>query len=200
MGKALLERAFPIGRGRHRAIIATQDPRALSRYLRQGVRFVTTIMDLEAAPRPVTVDTDLEFEVLAPTAEAVALIVGVEREILGHRRDIDVRFLLDQRPAWIARRAGAVAGFAFGARDELTGPIGALDPADMPALLAHVETRAVADGETNVYFSIPLENHTAVEYLLRRSFRVDPMLIMFLADSRSMLLDRWIHTGFSYIL
>ena len=38
LGRALLERAFPLGRGRHRAIFATEDPRALSLYMRFGVR------------------------------------------------------------------------------------------------------------------------------------------------------------------
>ena len=51
-GRALLERAFPVGRGRHRAIVATEDPRALSLYLRFGVRYVTTVADFEGPPRP----------------------------------------------------------------------------------------------------------------------------------------------------
>jgi GNAT superfamily N-acetyltransferase len=200
VGRALLERAFPPGRGRHRAIVATQDPRALSLYLRSGVRFVTTIADFEAPPRPVEVPTDLEFERLTPTAESVERIGDIEQVVLGHRRDVDIAFVLEQRPAWLARRAGTVAGFAFGARDELTGPIGALDPADIPALLAHVETQAAADGIPNIYFSTPLDNNEAVTHLLSRGFRIDPFVVALLADDRSMLLDRWIHTGLSYIL
>lgn len=200
MGRALLERAFPPGLGRHRAIVATQDPRALSLYLRFGVRFVTTVLDFEAAPRPVEIWTDLAFERLEPTSASVELIGQVEREILGHRRDIDIAFVLGQRPAWLARRGGAVAAFAFGASDELTGPIGALDPADIPALLAHVETQAAGDGIANIYFSTPLVNDSAVMHLLGRGFRLDPFVVSILADSRSMLLDRWVHTGLSYIL
>ena len=200
MGRALLERAFPVGRGRHRAILATQDPRALSLYLRSGVRFVTSVLDFEAAPRPVEVETDLAFERLAPTDASAELIGAVERELLGHRRDIDIRFVLDQRPAWVARRAGVVAGFAFGARDELTGPIGALDHADIPALLADVESQAAADGMPNIYFSTPLANGAAVKHLLGRGFRIDPFVAALLADDLSLRLDRWILTGLSYIL
>src|SRR5687768_10552037 len=37
IGRNLLQRAFPNGRARHKVIIALQDPRALSLYLRSGV-------------------------------------------------------------------------------------------------------------------------------------------------------------------
>jgi GNAT superfamily N-acetyltransferase len=200
VGRALLERAFPADHAGHRSIVATQDPRALSLYLRAGVRFVTTVADFEARPTPVRVDTDLEFEALDASTESASVIAGVEAAILGHTREIDSRFLLGERPAWVARRGGTLAGFAFGCRDELTGPIGALDPADIPALLAHVETQAAAAGATNVYFSTPLVNDTAVRHLLGRGFQLDPFVVAVLADDRSMQLDRWIHTGLSYIL
>jgi GNAT superfamily N-acetyltransferase len=200
LGRALLERAFPLGRGQHRAIIATQDPRALSLYLRFGVRFVTTIIDFEHPPRPAPVDSDLTFDRLAADDASVEIVAGIEQQLLGHRREIDTRLLLEQRPAWVARRAGGVSGFAFGALDELTGPMGVLEPADMPALLAHVETEAAKAGETNIYFSTPLDNHDAVRHLLGRGFTLDPFVVALLADDRSMRLDRWIHTGLSYIL
>jgi GNAT superfamily N-acetyltransferase len=200
VGGALLERAFPLGRGQHRAIIATQDPRALSRYLRQGVRFVTSIVDFEAAPRAVELDTDLVFERLAPDDESVRRIGDIEAELIGHRRDIDVRFMLEQRPAWLARRDGRGVAFAFGAADELTGPMGALDPIDIPALLAHVETAAAADSIQNIYFSTPLANDAAVRHLLSRGYRLDPFVAALLTDDLSLRMDRWIMCGLSYIL
>jgi len=201
VGRELLGRAFPDGRGPRRSIIATQDARAMSRYLRAGTRFITTIVDLENAPRPVAVETDLVFERLQPDAAAVDLIGSIEEQLLGGRRDHDIRFVLTQRPAWVARRGGAPVGFAFGDRgDELTGPIGALDPADIPALLAHVENEAALAGHPNIYFSTPLDNHTAVSWLLGRGFTLDPMLVQLLADEHWLRTDRWIHTGLSYIL
>lgn len=201
LGRALLERAFPIGRGPHRSIIATQDPRAMSRYLRSGVRFITSIVDFEAKPRLVSPDTDLEFERLEASSPAsIDLIAGVEAELIGHRRAVDTAFLLEQRPAWIARRRGAVAGFAFGFNDELTGPIGALDPRDIPALLDLVENEAAERGATNLYFSTPLDNHTAVEHLLARGYTIDPFVASLLADADWLKTDRWIHTGISYIV
>jgi GNAT superfamily N-acetyltransferase len=200
IGRELLARAFPAGRGGHRSIIATEDPRAMSRYLRSGVRFITTIADFEAAPRPIEIETDLAFERLDGSPESIALVSDVESVLLGHRREVDVAFLLTQRPGWIARRGGAVAGFAFGHRDELTGPIGALDPADIPALLSFVEKEAAKEGATNIYFSTPLENQTAVDHLLGRGYTIDPFLVLLLADDRWLKADRWIHTGLSYFL
>ncbi len=200
VGRALLERAFPFGRGPHRSIMATQDPRALSLYLRSGVRHVSTIVDFEARPRPVSVDTDLVFERLDTSPASIELIAKVEEQVIGHRREVDTALMLEHRPAWIARRAGTVAGFAFGHRNELCGPIGALDPADIPALLAHVENEAAADGATNLYFSTPLLNDAAVQHLLGRGYTIDPFVIGLLADDRSIQVDRWIHFGLSYIL
>lgn len=200
LGRELLARAFPRDRARHRSIVATQDPRALSLYLRSGVRFATTVVDFEARPRRVTVDTDLVFEAVASGPAVIDAIAGVEAAILGHRREVDAAFLLSIRPAWLARRGENVVGFAFGCADELTGPIGALDPADIPALLAHVETEAADAGAANLYFSTPLDNDAAVRHLLGRGFRLDPFVVAVLADDRSMRFDRWIHTGLSYIL
>ena len=90
MGRALLERAFPLGRGAHRAIFATQDPRALSLYLRSGVRFVTTVVDFTAKPQAVAVSTDLDIERVEPGPSTIDAIAGIETALLGHRRDLDL--------------------------------------------------------------------------------------------------------------
>lgn len=201
VGRALLGQALPDSWTGHRSIVATLDPRALSLYLRSGVRFITTVIDLEHPPRRVDVETDLEFEALDASDASVALVAAIEERVLGHRREVDTRFLLGLRPAWLARREGSPVGFAFGDRgDELTGPIGALDPTDIPALLAKVETEAHAAGRENIYFSTPLENTVAVEHLLGRGFTIDAFVVALLADDRWLATDRWIHTGLSYIL
>ena len=61
VGRELLDRAFPLGRGRHRSILATQDSRALALYLRSGVHFQSTLVDFEVIPAPHEYETDLEF-------------------------------------------------------------------------------------------------------------------------------------------
>lgn len=200
IGRELLARAFPLGRGRHRVILATQDPRALSLYLRFGVGYVTTSVDLFPAPEAVEVTSDLEFERLQPGDAAVDAVATVEEAVLGHHRDVDIRFLLENRPGWLARRNGEVVGVAFGAQGSNSGPIAALDPADMPALLEHVEREAHAAGVEELYFSVPMINTVAVRHLLARGFRLDPFYVKVLADEPSMRLDRWVHTGPAFIV
>jgi hypothetical protein len=200
VGRALLERAFPPGRGRHRVIVATQDPRALGLYLRFGVHYVTTSMDLNRRPEPVEVRSDLEIARLAADEASVALVGVVEEAVLGHSRDVDVRFLLGTRPAWVARRGGSVAGMAFGVDGLNSGPVAALDPADLPVLLAHVENEAYLAGVEELTFSVPMVNREAIGHLLARGFRIDPFFVKILADAPSMRLDRWIHTGPVFIV
>ncbi|HJP88154.1 MAG TPA: GNAT family N-acetyltransferase [Candidatus Limnocylindrales bacterium] len=199
VGRALLDRAFPIGRGPHRAIIATQDPRATSRYLRQGVRFISTIGEFEKAPTRIEPSTDLVFDTLDRSPNSVALVESVQEQLIGHRREVDIDFLLSRQPAWVARRSGVPVAFAFGHSNEICGPIGVLDSADLPAVLDHVENHAAEIGATNLYFSTPLRNHGAVEHLLARGYTIDPFFTSFLADSDWLPVDRWIHTGISYI-
>lgn len=200
LGRALLAAALPEGRGRHRSILATQDPAATALYLRSGVRHLATAVDFARAPEAVTIETDLVFERLAPDDDAVRAVGDVEGILLGHRRDVDTRFLLGIRSAWAARRAGRVVGFAFGAQDGYSGPMGALDPADVPALLALVEREAATTGETEFSCCVPLANDTAVRYLLDRGFRIEPFWVNVLSDDATLRLDRWVITGPQYRL
>jgi GNAT superfamily N-acetyltransferase len=200
LGRALIERAFPARRGGHRAIIATQDPPAISLYLRSGVHSVTTSMELYRSPEQVSCATDLVIEPLDPGDAAIRSVGNLESVILGHRRDVDVAFLLRQRPAWIARREGSAVGFAFGAEGMNAGPIAALDPADLPALLALVESDAAARKVETLSLVVPMVDHTAIAHLLARGFRIDPFYVFVLADADDMRLDRWVHTGPVFIL
>lgn len=193
-------------------ILATGDPRALGLYLRFGVGYATTSVDLFRAPRalaaaparasatPSGPASNLTFERLAPGRAGVEAVAAIELAVLGHRRDADIEFLLERRPGWIAHRDGAPAGIAFGAQGANSGPIAALDPADQPALLDHVEREAHAAGIEELYFSVPMINHVAVDHLLAGGFRIDPFYVHVLADSASMQLDRWVHTGPAFIL
>lgn len=201
IGRGLLERAFPVGRGSARTIVATQDPRALRLYLGAGVHYVTTSVDYIGRPTPVTVETDLVIERADVTAPGdFTAILRIEEAVLGHRRDIDLRFLLGTRPAWIARRAGRVAGFAFGAEAVNTGPIAALDPGDLPALMATVEDDAAARGLEEYGFTVPLHNHVATAHALKRRLAIDPFYTLILASDDRMQLDRWVHTQPAFIV
>ena len=210
VGRALLERAFPVGSGRHRIIVATQDAPALALYLRFDVGYVTTSVDLIVRPTSTPRTSDLVFERLGVDEASVGVVARVEEAVLGHRRDLDTRFLLGMRPVWVARRAGDVVGFGFGpsprpdpAIDDgpvASGPMAAFDPADLPAIIDHVVNEAAAANGGEFLISCPMSNRTALLHLLRRGYRIDPFYIKVLADDTSMQLDRWIHTGPVFIL
>ncbi|HSO30133.1 MAG TPA: GNAT family N-acetyltransferase [Candidatus Sulfomarinibacteraceae bacterium] len=214
IGRGLIERAFPNGRARHKSIIATQDAPALSLYLRSGVHYVTTSVDFIVPTSDVELTGDLTFERLATDGASIdasiAAVAAIEVAILGASREPDTRFLLGMRPGWLAKQNGRVVGFAFGAQPlppelddgsgRVTGPIGALDPADLPALVDQVVREAAREGIGEVYVTSPLSNRTAVSHLLSRGYRIDPFYTKILASDDTMRLDRWIHTGPVFIL
>jgi GNAT superfamily N-acetyltransferase len=202
VGRGLLERAFPLGRGHTRTIVATQDPRAVALYLRFGVGFAASTIELLGRPRPSTVTGDLSIDRVEPGDHDAAerSVMDLERVLLGHTRREDTRFLLTERPAWLARREGRVVGMAFGLAVDSCGPIGALDPADIPALMAAVETDAAERGVAEIGFTVPMSNSTAIEHGLARGFRLDTWFGLVLSSSDDMQLDRYILTQPTYIL
>lgn len=198
VGRGLLERAFPLGRGTARTIIATQDPPALGLYLRFGVGYATTSAELLGQPIASEIKTDLVIE--RANAGAEATIVALERELLGHARIVDVRFLVERQPVWLALRGGRAVGFAFGNLGANAGPVAALDPADLPALLATVENEAAGRGVEELGFMVPMVNATALAHLITRRFRIDPFYTFVLASDDRMQLDRWVHTQPGFIV
>lgn len=205
IGRRLLERAFSGRPETRRTIMATQEPSALSLYLRSGVRFLSTACDIGVSARPTPPRTDLAFRPLAGP-EDVAAIAGIEERILGLRRETDLAFLAKDRPGWLAFRGSAPIGYAFAMPPERPvaadrppecGPIAALDTADLPALIDHVLAEAPAGPELS--FTVPLANRTATEHLLALGGRIDPFYICVLS-SEDLSLDRYIHTSPSFII
>lgn len=207
LGRALIEKAFPAGRGRNRTINATQDPRALSIYLRSGVHPVTTSVDVLLQPGSFDSARDLSFERLGPSDSAVSAIVALEKAVLGFARETDIRFLMAHRPAWIAMRNGKPVAYAFGVQPNppgvadfspACGPMAALDPEDVPALIDHV--MGAAGDIADFCITLPFLNHQALAHVLRRGGRIDPFYLMILSDDPNLRLDRYIHTSPSFIL
>ncbi len=201
VGRGLLERVFPLGRGHTRTISATQDPRAVALYLRFGVSYLTSSIDVLGPPRASVIETDLHIERVLPggMADAEIAIADFERQLLGHARREDTRFLLGERPAWLARRGDRVVGMAFGMNGDCTGPIGALDTSDLPALMATVENDAVDREVKELGFTIPMVNATALAYVLGRGYQVDTFYTFILSSSDHMRLDRYIETQPTFI-
>ncbi|HEX2766355.1 MAG TPA: GNAT family N-acetyltransferase [Candidatus Limnocylindria bacterium] len=190
VGRRLLERAFPADRGEVRAIIATTDTRAQSRYYRAGTAARFPIASLEAEPRPVELgDAKLEVERLAPDAD-LAPLRRIEAEVLEFDRGDEFRWLLGQREGYLYRRGGEPIGFAFVGRS--TGPIAALDPADQVPILRHVESRAAALGVPMLSLEVPMPNEVAVRHLLSRGFRIDPFYTFLMSSRPVGQFDRFI--------
>jgi GNAT superfamily N-acetyltransferase len=207
LGRALITKAFPPDRGDHRAINATQDPRALSLYLRSGVYPVTTSVEVLLRPGQFDSDRGLSFQRLEASERAVSEIVALEKAVLGFARHTDIRFLLEGRPAWLALRDGAPVAYAFGVQPNppgvtdfspACGPMAALDPADMPALIDHVMGQA---GDVNDFcMTVPFMNRLGLAHVLKRGGQIDPFYLMILSDQSTMKLDCYIHTSPAFIL
>jgi GNAT superfamily N-acetyltransferase len=205
IGRALLARAMPPDRCVRSSIVATQDPSALSLYLKSGLRFVTTSVDIVVKARALPSPSTLQLR-RADDAD-LAVITSLEAEILGLRRDVDILHLLANRPAWIAERDGRPVGYAFGAQPippdatdflPTCGPMAALDHDDLPGLLDWVVATAPTGGD--IAMCVPLINDKAVRHLLSLGGMIDPFYVAILSTEGRMSLDRYIHTSPTFIL
>jgi GNAT superfamily N-acetyltransferase len=196
LGRELLSRAFPAGRGEVRSIIATTDERALRRYYGAGVVARFPFLSLSAEPGDAPGPDGLHAERITGV-RAIGAVIDVERAVLGYPRgEREIRVLLREREGWLYRRgtAGDVAGYAFlGARG--SGPMATLEPHDLPGVLLHVESRARALGMAKLELEVPSVAETAVRHLLGRGYRISPWLNLLMSDHPFGQFDRFI--GFS---
>jgi hypothetical protein len=117
---------------------------------------------------------------------------AVERTVLGHRRsDEEVMWLLDRRQGHLYRRGDRTVGFSFLGRDG-AGPIAALDPADLPAILLHVEGLARSMGLERLELQAPGPNAVAIRHLMDRGFRFDSWINLLMSDRPFGQFDRFI--------
>ena len=193
VGAALLERAFPDGRGEVRAIIATADVRAQARYYRAGTVARFPIVAVEGPPRPIEIDPAIEVVRLDGDSD-ISPLVEIEAAVLEFDRGDEFRWLLEQREGYLYRRAGAPIGFSFVSVGGV-GPIAALDPRDQVPMLQHVETRVAALGVERLSLEVPMVNEVAMRHLLARGLKMDAFLTLFMSSRPFGQFDRFI--GFS---
>jgi GNAT superfamily N-acetyltransferase len=183
VGKRLLEAAFPSEAGHNRVVIGTSDIRAMTRYLKSGVKFRFTIYDWSRKPEVVPFETDLFIEPFTATPENVAILNSIDKIILGYTREVDHVWLCKNRQGHFYRRNGQVVGYSY--VSHRAGPIAMLHNPDFHTALAHVEsemTKYVDDFWENIYLPIPMTNTAAVEYVLKRGFQTSPLLEHFMSD------------------
>jgi len=119
---------------------------------------------------------------------------------LGYRRDVDHRWLLDNRDGYLIYRDGSLLGYGYASRGSGGGPYVLLDSADYPAVLTQAETLAARNGQEEIAFGVPMVNRAAVTFLLRRGYRIDPSILLYMSDSDAPSLDRYIVTGPPFFL
>lgn len=196
IGKALIERAFPVGRGVVRSIIATTDVRALARYYAAGTIARFPILTLGGAPADAEPGGDLTARRLDLDAEVdLHAVREIERSTLGSARgEGEIRWLLEDREGYLYVRGDEAAGYAFVGRDGC-GPIAALDPLDLPEILVHVEGRASRLGVERLELQLPAPNEVGTRHLLSRGFRFDPWVNLLMSDRPFGRFDRFVGFG-----
>jgi GNAT superfamily N-acetyltransferase len=192
VGRGLLERAFPVGRGPDRSIIATMDATAVGLYLRFGVSVQCLGLFLSKVPERQPVETDLDFEPAEAGRDDEA-ILALEKQVLGHRRRADISWLLGDRPGVLYRRGGRPVGYGFESNAlGQVGPVAVLEPSDMPAALAGLENAAFDLGLEEIGLTVPEVNRTAVAWLLEHKWRIFPFYTLLMANGPFMKLDRYV--------
>ena len=194
VGRQLLERAFPTGRGDVRLIIATTDVRALSRYYRTGTVARFPIVTMSRAPRADAGHVN-ELEAVRATLQNLPALAALERAVIEFDRgEAEMTWLVEQREGYLYRRAGEPVGFGFVGRSGV-GPVAARDPAHQPAILDHIERRAEAIGLKEIGFEVPMVNGIAMRHLLGQGYRMDTFLTLLLSSRPFGQFDRFIGFG-----
>jgi GNAT superfamily N-acetyltransferase len=196
IGAALIERAFPVGRGDVRSIIATTDVRALRRYYAAGTIARFPILTIGGRPSSTEFVGDLTPRRLAPEMEAeLEAVRKVEAGVLEYARSRDeVRWLLDGREGYLYVRGDQPVGYGFVGRLG-SGPVGATEAVLLPGILLHLEDRAASAGIEQLGFEIPAPNEVATRHLLGRGFRIDPWINLLMSNRPFGAFDRFVGFG-----
>ena len=192
VGRTLLGRAFPAGRAALRSIIATLDVRAQARYYAAGTVARFPLYTMTGAPGEPGAIGDLVPTAIDGDIEAQRVI---ELTVLGHRRsDEELRWLLERRRGYLHRLDGRPVGFSFIGMDG-AGPMAALDPSHLPAMLLHAEGVARSLGLERLELQLPAPNAVAIRHLTGRGFRFDGWINLLMSERSFGQFDRFIPFG-----
>ncbi|HEX3219249.1 MAG TPA: GNAT family N-acetyltransferase [Candidatus Limnocylindria bacterium] len=184
IGRELLRRAFPLGRGDLRAIIATTDVRAQANYYRAGTAARFPIASLLGRPGVATGSGPLDppLEAVAVTQDDVPALLSLERDAIEFDRGDEMRWLVEQRKGFLYRRAGRVVGSGFMTHRGGIGPVVSISARDMPGILDHLE-RCAADLELEeITLDVPGPNEAALLHLLDRRLQLDPFFTLLMSS------------------
>ena len=180
VGRELISRAFSKNRHAHQAIIATTDPRAQALYLKSGVYPRFPIYYFGRKPEIVSVPSDITYKPIEASSENLELLGNLDVALLGHRRNPDHIWLLNDRSGYLYYRNGQPVGYGYlGVRN---GPFALLDPNDFPVILAHAESHAAQYGREKFGLEVPAINEAAIDYLLSRKFKLDDFMTFMMTN------------------
>jgi len=199
VGRALLDRAFPLNRGEQRSIIATTNTRALSLYLRQDVSFQGMAFSFYGEPKTRAFNSELDVEQVDASPDTLERIVEIDSRVLGYRRPVDLEFFINHQPTFLFRHAGRLAAYAFGCDGYSAGPAATLNPEHLPTLLHQIERSAYHAGMDSLWLTVPAMAQQAVTWALASGYRIDPFYEVLLARAPSMKLDRFIMTQSAFV-
>jgi GNAT superfamily N-acetyltransferase len=183
VGRALIERAFPLGRGDVRVIIATTDVRATARYYAAGTVARFPYFTLAGHPRAdARSPGGMTIEPIGDDEASMRAMTEIERAVLEFPRDqAEIRWLAANREGALFVRGGRPVGYSFVSAHG-SGPIAALEPDDMPAILGFVEARAHDLGVERLELEVPGINEVAIRHLLGRRFVIDPWINLLMSS------------------
>jgi GNAT superfamily N-acetyltransferase len=201
LGRQLLDRAFPRGRGDLRVIIATTDIRALSRYMRAGVVPRFPVATFSGRSREVALVDGLDVEPLDLERDTDA-VNAIDDVVLGHRREPDHRWFAIEREGHRYLRDGRVVGYGYVARPGRAGngPFAVLEASDLPAVMSHAERRRHELGADETEFEVALHNRTALDHLLGRGYRMDAFMTLVCSSEPFGRFDRYLFCAPALIL
>lgn len=178
VGSGLLSRAFADNGARYRAIIATLDERALSRYMKAGVRGRFLFKYFYRMAEKVNVPTNLKIERMDLDTHLESMN-RIDRELIGHAREVAHRWIAGAREGFVYKRGNEVVGYGYIGANH--GPFAVLDENDFPAVLAHAES-FMAEKEEEFGASVPLINRKAIDYFIERKYQIDSFSAIFMSN------------------
>jgi hypothetical protein len=81
-----------------------------------------------------------------------------------------------------------------------SGPFALLHAGDFPAVLAHAESEAAAQGQHEFGLEVPMVNQVAVDYMLARGYRMDAFIALLMNDRPFGKFENYIVTSPPFIL
>jgi GNAT superfamily N-acetyltransferase len=199
LGRELLARAFPAAGAERRWLLATSDLRAQALYLKQGLYPGFPAYYFWRQPRELPVQsTQLDIEAVESSAATIQAMGDIDSQLLDHRRDVDHKWLMSGRQAYLYYRGGEPVGYGYVGRR--SGPFALLNDADFPAVLVHAESETARLGRTHFGLEVPMVNPSAAAYLLSNGFQIDAFIAQFMSDGPVGHFSNYIITSPPFIL